>query len=142
MKYFILADAYEKIEATTKRLEIRDLLAELFRKTPKDVVEKIVYLTQGKLYPDYVGIELGMAERLMVKAIALASGKTEKTVETSFRATGDLGETAEKLLGGRTQQTLSEKILSVEDVYKALIRSPEQQGRDLLKQRLDSSAIS
>jgi len=119
MKYFILADAYEKIEATTKRLEIRDLLAELFRKTPKDVVEKIVYLTQGKLYPDYVGIELGMAERLMVKAIALASGKTEKTVETSFRATGDLGETAEKLLGGRTQQTLSEKILSVEDVYKA-----------------------
>jgi len=118
MRYSILVDVYEKIEATTKRIEMRDLLAELFKKTPKDVVEMTVYLTQGKLYPDYVGIELGMADKLIIRAIALASGKNEKTVESIYKTTGDLGEAVEKLLTKKMQQTLTKKPLTVEEVYR------------------------
>ena len=59
MDYAIIADSYEKIEATTKRLEMTDLLVELLKKTPKDIISRVVYLTQGKLYPDFMGVEMG-----------------------------------------------------------------------------------
>lgn len=128
MKYSILVETYDKIEATTKRLEMRDLLAGLFKKTPRNVIQETVYLMQGKLYPDYMGIELGMAEKLIIKAISLASGKREDVVAASYRTTGDLGETAEKLLGKKMQQTLSKKILNAEDVYSAFDKIARETG--------------
>ncbi|MGB9778926.1 MAG: hypothetical protein ACPLW8_05925, partial [Candidatus Bathyarchaeales archaeon] len=36
LKYAEIAEAYEKIEATTKRLEMTDLLVDLLKKTPKE----------------------------------------------------------------------------------------------------------
>ncbi|MBS7629903.1 ATP-dependent DNA ligase [Candidatus Bathyarchaeota archaeon] len=128
MRYSVLVDVYEKIEATTKRIEMRDLLAELFKKTPKDTVEMAVYLTQGKLYPDYVGIELGMADKLIIRAIALASGKDEKTVESIYKTTGDLGEAVEKLLTKKMQQTLTKTPLTVEDVYRSFDKIARSSG--------------
>ena len=90
MKYSLVVDTYEKIEATPKRLEMRDHLANLFKQTPKDIISKVTYLTQGKLYPEYKGIELGLADKLIVRALSLSSGKTEKSIITSFRKEGDL----------------------------------------------------
>jgi DNA ligase-1 len=118
MKYSLIVDAYEKIEATTKRLEMRDLLANLFKITPKNIISEVTYLTQGKLYPDYMGIEIGLAEKLIVRALSLSSGKTEKTVDNDFRKKGDLGEVAVTSLGKKTQQTLMSRTLSVSDVYE------------------------
>ena len=77
MDYAVIAEAYEKIEATTKRLEMTDLLVDLLKKTPKDVIAKVVYLTQGKLYPDFMGVEMGVAEKLAIKALARALGKAK-----------------------------------------------------------------
>lgn len=74
MEYSLVTEAYERIESTTKRLEMTDYLVDFFKKTPKDVIDKVVYLTQGKLYPDFMGIELGVAEKLAIRAIAKASG--------------------------------------------------------------------
>ena len=64
MDYDVIAESYEKIEATTKRLEMTDLLVDLLKKTSKEVISKVVYLTQGKLYPDFTGVEMGIAEKL------------------------------------------------------------------------------
>ena len=64
MNYLDIAEAYEKIEATTKRLEMTDLLVDILKQTPPDLIAKVVYLTQGKLYPDFAGIEIGIAEKL------------------------------------------------------------------------------
>ncbi len=136
MKYSILVETFEKVGATTKRLEMRDLLAELFKKTPKNMIEEVIYLTQGKLYPDYVGIELGIAEKLMVRAVALASGQSEKSVGTSFKKAGDLGETAEKLLSRKTQQTLSRRTLAVEDVYKAFDKIAKSKGAGSIEAKI------
>jgi DNA ligase-1 len=54
MDYAVIADAYEKNEATTKRLEMTDHLVNLLKKTPKEAISKVFYLTQGKLYPDFM----------------------------------------------------------------------------------------
>ena len=70
MKYSVIAEAYEKIEATSKRLEMTGLLVDLLKKTPRDIIGKVAYLTQGKLYPDFLGIEIGVAEKLALKALS------------------------------------------------------------------------
>ena len=61
MEYSIITDTYAKIEATSKRLEMTEYLVQLLKRTPTNLIGKVAYLTQGKLYPDFVGIELGMA---------------------------------------------------------------------------------
>ncbi len=118
MRYEQLAEVLEGIEATSKRLEMTDLLVKLLKETPEEIVDKVVYLTQGKLYPDYVGIELGMAEKLVEKAISFASGRSEAEVESAYKRSGDLGLTAQQMLKKRTQSTLMKKQLTVEAVYE------------------------
>ncbi len=117
MLYSTLANAYQRIEATTKRLEITQLLVDLLRDTSPEAIEKVAYLTQGKLYPDYSGIELGIAEKLAIKAIAAGTGKDEASVSSMYKKEGDLGTTVEKLLAGKSQVALTSESLTVEDVY-------------------------
>ena len=117
MRYEQLAEVFEAIEATSKRLEMTELLVKLLKETPKGLVDKVVYLTQGKLHPDYMGIELGMAEKLVEKAISFASGRPEAEVESAFHRTGDLGLAAQEVLKKRSQSTLMKKQLTVEAVY-------------------------
>ena len=96
MKYSRIAEAYEKIEATTKRLEMTDYLVEILKETPTSLIDKVVYLTQGKLYPDFVGIEIGIAEKLAIRAVARAAGHGEKAIVQDMQKRGDLGETTQK----------------------------------------------
>jgi DNA ligase-1 len=112
-----LATAFEKVEATTKRLEMTSLLVDLIKRTPADEISQVVYLLQGKLYPDYEGVELGLAEKLLIKAVAAVTGRTEKAVEGDYKKTGDLGSTVEKLVQKRSQTTLSRRPLTVTSVY-------------------------
>jgi len=80
MQYSTLVETFEKVEATSKRLEITSLLVQLLKETPASVIDKIVYLTQGKLYADYLGVELGVAEKLLIRAVAAATGENEAHV--------------------------------------------------------------
>jgi len=128
LRYNLIADSYEKIEATTKRLEMTDYLVEILKQTPKDVIDKVVYLTQGKLYPDFVGIEIGVAEKLAIRAVAKATGHSEKEIEEDLRKTGDLGETAQKFLEKRAQVSFFPKPLTVEKVYETLDKMAKSTG--------------
>lgn len=128
MKYSILAEAYEKIEGTTKRLEMTDLLVDLLKQTPKKSIDKVIYLTQGKLYPDFVGIELGLAEKLAFRALASVSGVSEEKVEENFKRTGDLGKTAELFTTKKSQSTLLQRELSVELVYDGFAKIAHAAG--------------
>jgi DNA ligase-1 len=128
LKYSAIADAYEKIEATTKRLEMTDHLVKLLKGTPKDAIDKVVYLTQGKLYPDFIGIEIGIAEKLAIRAVARATGHSEKEIEEDLKKTGDLGETAQKFLRKKTQVSFFSKPLTVERVYETLDKMARSTG--------------
>ncbi len=128
MRYSLIADGYGKIEATTKRLEMTDLLVTLLKQTPKDLIDKVVYLTQGKLYPDFVGIEIGIAEKLAIRAVAKAAGYSEKEIEENVKKTGDLGETTEKFLEKKTQRTFFQEPLTVHTVYANLDKMAKTEG--------------
>ena len=120
MDYAIIADAYQKIESTTKRLEMTDLLVELLKKTPKDIISRVVYLTQGKLYPDFMGVEMGVAEKLAIKALSRAAGQSESVIQSELEKSGDIGETSQKQLEKRKQSAFFTKKLTAERVYEML----------------------
>jgi len=131
LRYAVIAEAYAKIESTTKRLEMTDLLVELLKNTPKDIIDKVVYLTQGKIYPDFVGLEIGVAEKLAIKALARACGRKESEIEEDIRRTGDIGETAQILVANKKQMTLLSHLqqpLDVEKVYGTLDRMAKASG--------------
>ena len=128
MKYAIIADSYEKIEATTKRLEMTDHLVGLLKSTPKELIDKVVYLTQGKIYPDFEGIEIGIAEKLAIKALRRASGIDEEKIEDDLKHSGDLGETSQKFLEKRIQATFFQQPLTVSKVYENLERMAKTVG--------------
>ncbi|HIE14395.1 TPA: DNA ligase, partial [Candidatus Bathyarchaeota archaeon] len=137
MRYSLVADAYEKIEGTTKRLEMTDYLVDLLKKTPPDLIDKVVYLTQGKLYPDYLGVEIGIAEKLAIRAVARAAGRSEKEIFNDLRVTGDLGETSQKFLQNRLQASLFHKPLTVNTVYQTLDKMARTTGSGSMDQKIN-----
>jgi len=120
MEFAVLAETYTALEATTKRLEMTDRLVDLFKRVPKDEIDRVVYLTQGRVFPDYAGIELGLAEKLAIRAVALATGQLEDEIERAWKASGDLGLVAEERLRNRKQMALSAEPLTVHKVYENL----------------------
>ena len=116
------------MESTTKRLELTDILVELFKETQSDLISKIVYLIQGKLRPEFEGIELGVAEKLAIRAISKSSGIPIKKIEEAYRKGGDLGHAASTILEQKTQTTFVVEDITVERVYETLYKIAKLEG--------------
>lgn len=137
MEFSVIAGCYEKIEGTTKRLEMTDYLVGLLKRTPSDIIDKVVYLTQGKLYPDFVDVQTGIAEKLTIQAVSKATGKGEKEIKASLAKTGDIGETAQNFLAKRAQSTLFKATpLTVENVYDTLDKMARASGGGSMEKKL------
>jgi len=128
MDYLALAEAYEKIEATSKRLEMADLLVELFHQVPVSDIEKVVLLTQGKLAPDFAGVELGIAEKLALKAIYEATRVSESEINKAWMKDGDLGDVAFMAVSRKKQTALFTERLSVGMVFDSLLQISSASG--------------
>ncbi len=120
MLFSAVVESYEKIEATTKRLEMTDLLVQMFQATPAEDLDKLVYLTQGRLHPDYMGITLGLAEKLAIRVLAVATGLEEARVTEMWKEKGDLGLVAEEAITARRQTALMAEPLTLAKVYRNL----------------------
>ncbi|MCX7956027.1 MAG: ATP-dependent DNA ligase [Patescibacteria group bacterium] len=96
MKFRELSVYFDKISQNSSRLEITRILAELFKKLTTDEIEKVVYLLQGKVAPEYEKIEFGLSEKLIIKSIVLALNIEREYFEKEYKKIGDLGETVEK----------------------------------------------
>lgn len=128
MEFSLISDTFEKMEATTKRLELTQYLVDLFKQTPKESVSKIVYLIQGKLRPDYEGVELGVAEKLAIRAISKSSGTSVRKINEVFFEDGDIGHAASKILEQKTQTTFMMQDITVERVYDTLMKIANLEG--------------
>ncbi|MEM3651887.1 MAG: ATP-dependent DNA ligase [Nitrososphaerales archaeon] len=136
MEYILIAEAYKKMEETTKRLDLTSYLVELFKATPTKILDKVVYLTQGKLYPDYMGVEIGVADKLALRAIVNITGLSVERVEEYYKQKGDIGTVAQDLLTSKKQQTLFSEPLTVERVYSTLDKIAKTTGSGSLEIRL------
>ena len=144
MDFSPLVDTFEQMEQTSSRIALTDHLVTLLKKTPPEVIDKVTYLIQGKLYPDYEGIEMGLAERMALRAIASSSGKNLSDVETIYRQTGDIGDTAGKAMSVKNQSTLFSESMTVERVYSTFdgIAKTVGSGSQETKLRLVSGLLN
>ena len=130
MLYADLVETYEKLESTTKRLEMTDLLADLLKKGSPAELEKIIYLTQGKIHPDWTGEpEVGLAEKSALEAVARSSGLGRKEAESLMKKKGDIGFAAEQALKDKRQGKLGGRKLTVTEVYQTFDQIARESGK-------------
>jgi DNA ligase 1 len=132
--YEIVAEAYRDLEQASGRLALIDRLAALLAQTPTELLPAVCYLCQGLIAPQFAGVDLGIAEKLAVRAVATATGTTAEEVNTRVRETGDLGQAAEQLLADiATDRPASLQVAVVMDTLHQIAQAEGQgsQGRKL-----------
>jgi len=144
MEFSTLAEIFQRMEKTSKRIELTDILVELLKKTPKEILPNVVYLLQGIIRPNFEGVELGIAEKLAIHAISKSSGLSIKKIEDDYRKVGDLGLTASNILKLKTQTTFTVEKITVERVYDTLFKIAKLEGKGSqdLKMKYISSMLN
>ena len=144
MDFKPLVDTFEQMEQTSSRLALTECLVELLKKTPLHIIDKVIYLIQGKLYPDYEGIEMGIAEKMVIRAIASSSGKDMLEIERIYQKTGDLGDATREVMKSKGQSTLFSEPMTVERVYSTFDKAARTTGAGSqeIKLRLISSLLN
>jgi DNA ligase-1 len=132
------------MEQTSSRIALTGHLVTLLKKTPADIIDKVTYLIQGKLYPDYEGVEMGVAEKMVLRAIASSSGKDVSEIVRIYQKTGDLGEATLEVMKLKSQSTLFSEPMTVERVYSTFdkVARTTGTGSQEVKLRLISSLLN
>ena len=134
MQYLTVAEAYRDLEQASGRLALVDRLAALLTGTPAGLLPVVCYLCQGLIAPEFAGVDLGLAEKLAVRAVATATGASPAEVTALVRATGDLGLAAGQLLAATAAgRPASLTVTAVMDTLHqiAAAQGPGSQGRKL-----------
>ncbi|MBV9175997.1 MAG: ATP-dependent DNA ligase [Nitrososphaeraceae archaeon] len=144
MNFSLIVDTFEQMEQTSSRLALTDYLVSLLKRTPSDIIDKVIYLIQGKVCPDFEGIELGLAEKMAIRALAQSAGVDVPIIEEIYRKTGDLGDAAKEVAKLKNQTTLFDDKMTVERVYSTLdkIARTLGPGSQEAKLRLVSSLLN
>jgi len=148
MQFGELAKVLAAVESTTQRTTMVKLLTSLFKKAKPEEIDKIVYFILGDLRPPWEGVELGVAEKLCIRAISKATGLSTAELEGWYKKSGDVGEVARRALAAGKRPTLlafaQQKPLEVAEVYDTLLKVAKAAGEGAqdLKVSLLSSLFS
>ncbi len=137
MDYAEFVEIYEKLSATTKRLEKTEILSLFLRKLKLKGKSEWIYLLLGRVVPDYDSREIGISTQLALKAISHSFGVKEEDVVKKFKKIGDLGEIAEEFSRKKRQATLGVKKLSVEKVFSNLRKVMDVEGKGAVEKKLN-----
>lgn len=136
MLYSKLAELYENLGNTTKRLEKIEILSK-FLEYLSEKDKDILYLLNGEIYPTYDERKIGISNQLVIKAISKASGNSPDKVVQEWKKIGDLGKVAEKLINTKKQSTLFLKShLTTDKVIENLRKLPELEGEGTIEKKL------
>lgn len=129
MLYRDLAELYKRLEKTTLKTLKTRLVAEFLREVDKpDILEIVPYLILGKVFPDWDERELGVGEKLLIRAVSMATGIDGSWIENSVKDTGDLGESVALALQKRRQKSFFGQSLTIKRVYTTFVKIAETQG--------------
>ncbi|MDE1855408.1 MAG: ATP-dependent DNA ligase [Candidatus Micrarchaeota archaeon] len=123
-----VANYYSKLEGTSSRLGMIDILTEMFSKAKKNEIKDIIYMTVGSPAPPFQGVDLGIAEKLAEEAIATATGAEKQKVEASFKKTGDLGLSAEQFISASKLRRMSREKFEINEVFETMLKIAKTNG--------------
>jgi DNA ligase-1 len=128
MKYLELVGVYEQLEGTSKRLEKTFYLAEFLKKVPAKEIDRIILLVRGLVFPQWDERKIGMASRLLLKALNTASGIDLAEIEQEWKKKGDLGLCAENIMSKKSQATLFAQELTTDKVFENIQKQASMEG--------------
>lgn len=137
MLFSQLSETFEKIEATSKRLEMFDILSEFLKKSSANEVDKIAYFFQEHILPSFYGLELGIAEKMVEKALAKASNISEAKIEALYKKKGDFGLVAEEILSVKQPTLFKTKSQSINEIYESLLKIAKTSGEGSNARKID-----
>jgi len=126
MTFKKLSQYFEKLEKTASRNEMTAILAKLFRESDAAEIDKICYLSLGRLAPRFAAVKFNLAEKMMVRILAQAFGVDPAEVKEEFKKVGDFGEAVGKfeVRGSRFEA----RGLTVAEVFERLVEIAEASG--------------
>lgn len=134
MTFQAFAVYIQKLENTPSRNTMTEILAELFTKAKDEEIGKMCYLLQGRVAPLYEAIEFGIADKLMIRAIATAYAVEESHVIGLFKKYGDLGTAAEEIAGAK-KRTVG---YSIREVFEKLTAIALMGGEGSQEQKIQA----
>ena len=137
MEYSDLVEVYEKLEKTSKRLEKTHILSEFLKTVSTSDLPDVALLLQGNVFPPVEEKKIGVAAKLVLKAISKSSGIPADKVENNWAKTGDLGETAKELIGKKKQSTLFHSKLIVKKVMNNLRKLATLEGEGTVERKVN-----
>jgi DNA ligase 1 len=94
--------------------------------TPADLLP-LVYLCTDHIAPAHTGLELGVGDSSLIKALSLATGRKESAIKSDYDKVGDIGAVA--AASRATQKTMfTPPPLTVAGVYRALLEIAAAEG--------------
>ena len=136
MEYAKLVKIYGELEKTAKRLEKTYVISEFLKDTGEDDVKVIVLLLQGRLFPHWDTREIGVASKIVIKAISKATGISAAQIENEWRRKGDLGIVTEEFIGKKKQATLVTHELTVAKVFENLRKLAGLEGIGTVEKKI------
>jgi len=128
MEYSSLAELYERLESTSKRLEKTRLLSKFLKNCPEKEIDRVMLLVQGLVFSKTDNRKIGIASKLVIKALNVATGISVEEIEKSWKKTGDLGISAEELIKKKKQHTLFSEELTIEKVFNNIQKLATMEG--------------
>jgi DNA ligase 1 len=135
MKYHELAQTYNKLSETTKRLEKIDILSKFLEKVSKEE-SYLLYLLEGNIYASYDERKIGISNQLAIKAISKSTGTPKEKVLKLWKKIGDIGKISEELTKNKKQSTLHSHILTTKKVIENLRKLSEFEGKGTIEKKL------
>ena len=133
MKFKDFVVYLERLEKTSSRLAITDILVELLRKLEAGESRVAMYLIVGRVAPDFEPIEFGMAVKMVIRAVALAADKKIDVVEKAYKSKGDMGILVKELEFG-----VEGGEMSLVQVHENLLNMAKDSGTGSQERKVES----
>ncbi len=135
MRFSKLSLYLEQLEKNTSRIKITEILAELFKESKKEEIDKVCYLVLGLLKPKYEGIVFNLAEKMVIESLSLAFSVEKSKVIEVFKRVGDLGDVSFNL-----NKSESKKDPTVEEIYDLLLKVALDSGEGSQERKIRNFA--
>lgn len=116
MKFLSLANVMSELEAVSSGNRMREILSGFLKGAGSDI-DVVCYLLLGSIVSKYDEVNIGMADKMVIRAISSVLGRE---VTSDYKKLGDVGLVAEEIVNKGS--------LSVRDVFNGLWKMAKSSG--------------
>src|SRR5215210_8461160 len=140
VRFSELVQYFRRLEETSGRNALVEVLAELFARTPTEDVPPTAYLLQGRVAPYFEPVEIGLGNNYVADAIARAFGSDRATVLERFDRLGDIGEAAAEIAAESGSSPAPTWAPPVREIFDRLLEIARTTGAGSVRAKVEAFA--